>query len=81
MALERGAGAKGDDRGVVLGAQGDDRGDLLGAAGEGDGVGGVRRVVGFVLAVLGADRCRGRQPIAEALLQRGEQRRVERRTL
>ena len=49
-------------------------GDLLGAVGKGDGVGGMRRVVGFVLAVLRADRCRGRQPVAEPLPQRVEQR-------
>ena len=45
---------------------------------EGDRVRGVRRVIGFVLAVLLADGGRGRQPVAETLTQRGEQRRIER---
>ena len=58
----------------------DDRRDFLGAVREGDRVGGVRRVIRFVLAVLLADCASGRQPIAETLAQRGEQRRVERRS-
>ena len=52
-------------------------GNLLGAAREGDGIRGVRRMIGFIPAVLGADRRRGRQPIAEELAQCGQQRLVD----
>jgi hypothetical protein len=69
MAFERSAGAKSDDRRLRGGAEPDDLGDLLGAVREGDGIGGARRVIGFVLAVLLADRGRRRQAITEALAQ------------
>ena len=52
VALERAAGAEGDDRRLVTGAHADDRGRLLGARREDDGVGrrdGVKRLVGAVL--------------------------------
>src|ERR1051326_8814381 len=78
MAFQRGAGAEGDDRRLGLGAEPDDLGDLLGAVRKGDGVWGVRRVVGFVFAVLLQNRRGGRQAIAEALAQGRQQLRVER---
>ncbi len=77
MTLERGAGAEGNDRRLVLGAQCDDLGDLFGALHERDGVGRMRRVIGFVLAVLRAHRRRGRQTVAQALAQRIQQFRIE----
>ena len=60
MALQRGAGAEGDHRRLVLRAEPDDRRDFLGALREGHRVGGVRLMIGLVLAVLLADRSRGR---------------------
>ena len=79
LTFERGAGPEGDDRRLAFGAELDDRGDLVGGPGKGDGVRRVRRMVGFVPAVLGADRRLGRQPIAEQLAQGGNEALIERR--
>ena len=73
LALERGAGAKGDDRRLVRGAELDDRRDLVGGVREGDRIGRVRGMIGFVPAVLGADRRRDRKPLAQKLAQRRQQ--------
>ncbi len=76
MAFERGAGAERHDRHLVISADLDHLGDLFGRADEGDAVGVAVGVVGFVLAVVGADRRRGREPVAEecgqGLESRGE---------
>src|SRR5207248_4498341 len=69
---------EGDDRRLGLGAETHDLGDLLGAVREGDGIGGVRGVIGFVLAVLLQNGRSGRQAIAETLAQGRQQLRVER---
>ena len=74
VALERGAGAVGDDRGAVGGAEADDGGDLLGRDREGDGVGGVAGVVGGVLAVVLADGGGGRETLAEEGAEGGDGR-------
>ena len=47
--------------------------DFLGAARKDDGIRRMRLVIGFVFAVLGANRRRGRHSVAEKLAQRGEQ--------
>ena len=70
MALERGAGAEGNHRHLVLGAELDDLGDFLGRLDKYHAVRRHRRVEGLVLAVLLQDRGRGREPLAEALAQR-----------
>ena len=75
--LQRGPRAEGDHRRLMLGTKRNDRGDFLGGAREGDGIRRMRGVVGFVLPVTGADRCRGRKPIPKELAQGGEQSRVE----
>src|SRR3546814_5530758 len=46
--------------------------DLLGPVDEGDGIGGQRRMVALVTAVLLADRRRTRQPVAQPLAQRSQ---------
>ena len=72
--LQRGPRAEGDHRRLMLGAKRDDRRDFLGGLREGDRIRRMRGVVGFVLPVTGADRCRGREPITKELAQGGEQR-------
>src|SRR3546814_15611075 len=46
--------------------------DLLGPVDEGDGIGGQRRMVALVTAVLLADRRRTRPPVAQPLAQRSQ---------
>ncbi len=75
VALERGAGAEGDDRRAVAGADPHQLGHLGGAGGEGHGVGRVAFVEGHVLAVLFPHRRRGRQPVADQRPRRGDRRR------
>src|SRR6266576_320014 len=81
MAFQRGAGAEGNDRRLVLGAKPDDVGHLLRAVRERNGIGRARRVIGFVLAVLLQNGRRSRQASAEALAQGRQQLRVERDAL
>ena len=72
MALERGAGAEGDDRRLVAGAELDDLLHLLGRFGEHHGVGQVRLVEGDVLAVLLAHGVRRAHPVAIELPELGD---------
>ena len=72
MALERGAGAEGDDRRLVAGAELDDLLHFLGRFGEHHGVGQVGLVEGDVLAVLLAHGVRGADTLAVELLQLGD---------
>src|ERR1700740_2719258 len=72
MTFERGPRAERDDRRPVCRAKLHDGGNFFGTTGKGDRVGGMRRMIGFVLAMLGANRRRGGEAIAEVLTQRGE---------
>ena len=65
--LEGCPGAERNDRRLIFGAQLDDRRHLIGAVGECDGIGGMRNMVGFVFAVMRADRCRSGKPSTEQL--------------
>src|SRR5262245_42932324 len=67
-----------DDRCTVSGAELDNCRDLFGTVGEGDRVRSMRRMIGLVLAVLGANRWRSGETIAEQLAQRGQQRLLDR---
>src|SRR6266853_6663251 len=79
--LERGPRTEGDDRCAEFGAETNNCRDLFGIASKGDRVRSMRRMIGLVLAVLGADRRRGGEAIAEQLAQRGQQRLVDRLTM
>ena len=67
VALERGAGAEGDERRAVARADADDRGGLLGARRVDDGVGRRERVEGLVDAVLLAHVASGEHAIGAEL--------------
>jgi hypothetical protein len=62
----------------VIGAELDDRGDFLGAVSECDSIGGVRRMVGLVFAVVVANHCRSGEAITQELAKLGEQGLVDR---
>jgi len=72
VTLERRARPKGDDGGSLVGAELYDRCNFLGAVSKSDRVGGVRRVIGLVFAVVVANSCRGGEAIAEELAKLGE---------
>src|SRR5437879_4847607 len=75
--LERGPCTEGDDRCRAFGTETDNCRDLFSIASKGDRVRSMRRMIGLVLAMLGADRGRSGEAIAEQLAQRGQQRLVD----
>src|SRR5439155_16021955 len=79
MAFQRSARAERYDRCPMSTAKRDDCGDLIGALSERDCVWGMGRMVGFVFAMLGTDRHRSGEAVAEEPPQLGKQRRIERR--
>src|SRR3546814_1021704 len=76
LALQRRAGAEGDDRALVLGTELDDGCHLLRAGGEGHRIRHFHRVIGGILAMVLAHRLRCRQAFAEQPAQRFDQRTV-----